>query len=117
MQVLDTSVLDQLATDLADAGFVCTFAGKYRAMLPGRVGRVCRALSACDVDDAMDAVLSLRVSSTAVGAEELATISGRLEADLRCGELRTALTRSAHLGAAARRADHELAHYQPLDTT
>lgn len=113
MQVLDRHVLAQLADDLADQAFAQSFAERYRSMLPKRVSRVSRALTARDVDEAMDAVLSLRVSSSAVGAEELATLARRIEADLRCGQLEQAQKRCGHLGPAAARADVELATYRP----
>ncbi|MDQ6755034.1 MAG: Hpt domain-containing protein [Actinomycetota bacterium] len=73
----------------ADAGFASAlgFAGTFLSMLPGRVGRIQRALADCDCESALDAVLSLKISSSMAGAVEMEHLCLDLEAQLRGGTL------------------------------
>jgi HPt (histidine-containing phosphotransfer) domain-containing protein len=59
----------------------------------------------------MDAVLSLKVASSTVGAHELADLAARLERLLRRGDLSQAVVVETSLAAAAARADHALGAY------
>lgn len=82
-EVLDEGVLAQLGRDLGDDLFPDRLARTFLELLPGRVGRLEEAVRAGDHAAAMDAVLSLRVSSATVGLVELARHAGRLEDGLR----------------------------------
>lgn len=104
MTVFDPGTLHDLADDAAGRVFVLELAATYRRMLEHRVGRIVDAVVASDYDDAMDAVLSLKVSSTMTGARELAELAAFLEADLRTGNLPSARSQALLLPAAAHRA-------------
>lgn len=103
MTVFDPSTLHQLVDDPAERAFALELAATYRRMLPGRVDRVMSAVLASDPDEAMDAVLSLRVSSTMTGACEVGEIASFIQSDLRGGDLPAARAQSFLLPAAAER--------------
>ncbi len=111
--MLDTDVLTRLAVDVDDQAFVVGFVAKYRGLLDTRIRRITDALAAADIAAAMEAVLSLKVSSTTVGAHELAELAATLEREVRAGEMAVARLRSTALPAAAARADRALAAYLP----
>jgi len=101
--VLDESVLVKLAADLGDAAYPPHFAGIYLDMLPGRVRRVEEAVLADDPVAAMDAALSLRVSSTSVGLVELAGVAAVVEDAVRREDRSAQLSGIAPLASTARR--------------
>ncbi|MBT8159627.1 Hpt domain-containing protein [Arthrobacter sp. GN70] len=68
------------------------FAATYTRMLPARVERINQALDDGDDHQAMDAVLSLKISSAMVGA---------LQMEQHCARLEDALARTDRTGAAA----------------
>ncbi len=111
MTVFDPSTLLQLVDDPRDRPFVHELASTFRRMLPARVGRVVSAVVASDVEEAMDAVLSLRVSSTMTGATELAELATFLEADLRHRDLPSARSQALLLPAVAQRAEAAIGAY------
>lgn len=104
MTVFDPSTLHQLVDDARARSFALDLAGTFRRMLDLRVQRVVSAVVVADVDEAMDAILSLKVSSTMTGARELAELATYLEADLRAGDLPAARARVCALPDAAQRA-------------
>ena len=104
MTAFDPSRLYELVDDAHQRPFVLELVGTYRRMLGTRVERVVTAVVTSDVDDAMDAVLSLKVSSTMTGACELAEIASLLEADLRSDDLPSARTQTLLLPDATQRA-------------
>ncbi|WP_193609839.1 Hpt domain-containing protein [Nocardioides lijunqiniae] len=111
MSVLDTSSLERLARDVSSWPFVVTFAQKYQRLLPERVRRVIAAITDGDLDQALDAALSLRVSSSFVGASELVEIARRLETHLRTGDLAAARLPLGLIPEAAHRTERALAAY------
>ena len=111
MTVLDEHVLDTLGESLGDDQIVRVLAEKYRALLPRRVERLTTALLDHDVDTALDAAKSLRVSSTMVGALELAQLGALMEAEIQRGSLATARGVAPALPAAQQRADVAVAAY------
>jgi HPt (histidine-containing phosphotransfer) domain-containing protein len=111
MSALDTASLERLARDVSSWPFVITFAQKYQRLLPERVRRVVAAITEGDLDQALDAALSLRVSSAFVGALELVELSHRLEALLRTGDLVAARLRLGPIPEAAQRAECALTTY------
>jgi HPt (histidine-containing phosphotransfer) domain-containing protein len=108
---LDRTVLRRLSRALDDDGAVRKFAARYREMLPGRITRITASLQGHDVDRVLDAVLSLKVSSATVGAQELAELAGVIEKDVRLFDLPAARTAAADLTAVGLRADAALAAY------
>jgi hypothetical protein len=111
IDALDHRALDRLADELGDRAFVADFAGRYRALLHGRVERMTRAVSRRDVESAMDATLSLKVASLAVGAIGLAALALEVESHLRVPDLATAALTLDLLTRAAVIAGHALDAY------
>ncbi|WP_345460656.1 hypothetical protein [Nocardioides marinquilinus] len=105
MTVFDATTLQHLVDDDSGSSFVLDLARTYRRMLPTRVSRTVVAVMTFDAEDALDTVLSLKVSSTMTGALELADLAATIEADLRAGDLRRAHARVDLLAPAAERAD------------
>ncbi|GAA1928491.1 hypothetical protein GCM10009737_32960 [Nocardioides lentus] len=108
---LDPSALGKLASDMEDESFARAFARRYQALLDRRVTRIDDALTEADLDKAMDALLSLKVSSTTAGTRELAALAGEIETDVRRMDLGSARRRADALRTAARRADAALSDY------
>jgi hypothetical protein len=107
----DDAALLRLVDEVEDASFVSFFATCYRDMLESRVARIVRALMSADVDEALDATLSLKVASTTVGTRELAGLALVIEGDVRRHDVASARLTAARLSSAAARADQALAAY------
>lgn len=88
--VLEPSCLQALAASLDSLALALDFARTFRRMLCMRVDRICRALCDHDGESALDAVLSLKISSAMAGALEMEGLCLRLEAQLRLGRVPTA---------------------------
>jgi hypothetical protein len=110
-QPLDRAALDKLASDMEDESFALAFARRYQQLLERRVSRIESALEDADLDRAMDALLSLKVSSTTAGTRELMRLATDMEADVRTMDLGSARRRADGLRDAATRADQALATY------
>lgn len=68
--VLDTRMLALVARDVGtDAA--TEFLGTYLRLLPGRIDRIAGTIARADLDAAMDAVLSQKVTSSMIGAIRL----------------------------------------------
>ena len=111
MTVLDERTLEALAESLGSPQIARVLAEKYRAMLAPRVERLTAALAEQDVDTALDAVKSLRVSSIMVGALELAELAGLIETAVQRCDLSAAREHVPALPEARRRADDALSTY------
>lgn len=107
----DASALARLASEVDDTTYPTVFATRYQSMLPQRVGRIAEALGHADLEVALDAVLSLRVSSTTVGTCELAEIAGDIEASVRRQDLASARMSARRLAVVASRAHLALGGY------
>ncbi len=105
MIVFDPATLRQLVDDTQSPRFVLDLAHTFRSMLQPRVDRVVDAILADDLDDAMDAVLSLKVSSTMTGVLETAGLAAGVETRLRAGEVAAARSQALLLLPAATRAE------------
>lgn len=82
--LVDPTVLTELQAELGgDQSIVRTFVRNYIELLPWRVGRLHRALDNLDMEDAMDAVLSLKASSHMVGALCMHRLAAELEISIR----------------------------------
>ena len=109
--VLDDEALVRLADSVDDAGAADRFAARYVELLPSRIARIDDALRAGDVDAALDASLSLKVTSCTAGALELQALALVIEDDLRGPGIPAARKHSGALLAAAERASAALARY------
>lgn len=107
----DVAALTRMADDVDDHAFTCVFAARYRQMLSDRVDRILAALVKGDVDAALDATLSLKVSSVTVGTCELADLAHVIEDNVRSLDVVAARSVAAKLSVAAARADHALAEF------
>ena len=82
--VVDHTVLTELQAELGgDPAIIHAFVRNYVALLPWRVSRLHRALDNLDIEDAMDAVLSLKTSSHMVGAVCMNRLATELEMSIR----------------------------------
>ena len=77
--LVDGAVAELLADELGGGEVVGRIAGHYREALPGRVRRLSRACGAMDADQAMDAVLSLKVTSATIGASAMSGVAALVE--------------------------------------
>ena len=87
MTVFDPSTLHRLLDDGSGRTFVLDLAANYRRILPQRVARLVRAVATDDVDETLEAALSLKVSSAMCGAHELAEAARVIEDDVRRGDV------------------------------
>jgi signal peptidase I len=112
---LDDAALGRLADDLDDPAYPATFAARYQELLPQRLDRISTALGSeqgsADLDSALDAALSLKVSSTTVGARELEQLATVIELSVRRRDIAGARSLACGLTHAGRRADRALATY------
>ncbi|CAI9412859.1 signal peptidase I [Nocardioides sp. T2.26MG-1] len=112
---LDDAALGRLADDLEDPAYPATFAARYQELLPQRLDRICAALGSeqdpADLDSALDAALSLKVSSTTVGARELERLATVIELSVRRHDLAAARSHADGLTHAGRRAERALTTY------
>ncbi|MFJ4208470.1 Hpt domain-containing protein [Paenarthrobacter sp. NPDC089675] len=82
--LVDPAALSELRAELGgDESIVSNFVRNYVAMLPWRVARLHHALDNLDIEDAMDAVLSLKTSSHMVGAICLRRLATELELSMK----------------------------------
>ncbi|WP_244930450.1 hypothetical protein [Nocardioides sp. W7] len=109
--VLHEATLRRLADDVEDEIFVDGFASRYQELLPARLDRIQHALEADDLEQAVDATLSLKVASSTVGTRELADLADCIFEDLRADDLAAALASAQVLPTVAERADAALAAY------
>lgn len=109
--VFDPRAVASLTGDAADPDFAVVFVSAYRRLLPARIERILATLRTGDLDDVLDAVLSLKVSSCTLGAGELQQLGADLEGRVRLGDLPGALAAAQALPAAAERADAALGSF------
>jgi signal peptidase len=102
LPALDRRPLKRLAREMKSKEAAKNFAAAYARLLPQRVDRISQALSSGNRDMAMDAVLSLKTSSSMVGA---------LRMEQYCVRLERALVMSDHTAAAE--AWEEVRQHQP----
>lgn len=77
--VLDDDALARLGEQLGDSDLLCEFLRDYLALLDQRIARLEHALTVADQTEWMDAVLSLKTSSTMAGARALAAQAADLQ--------------------------------------
>jgi hypothetical protein len=81
--LLEPSALAELDGELP--GAARRFAGDFARLWGRRHRRLADAVAGSRTDEALDAALSLKVSSIMVGAQQLACAAARLESALRSG--------------------------------
>ncbi|NUS35348.1 MAG: Hpt domain-containing protein [Pseudarthrobacter sp.] len=86
LPLIDATVLDELDDELAGSGLAQRFARDYAAMWDQRLSRLGAAVDSQDEDSALDAVISLKISSAMVGGVRLAKLAELLEALIRQGD-------------------------------
>jgi len=106
--VFDVRAVRSLTGHTGDDAFAQVFVRRFRQLLPVRVRRISAALHVQDIDEAMDAVLSLKTASSTLGATELTELGGRIEHHLRNLDPAAALVAASELPAAQQRADQAL---------
>ncbi len=111
MTVFDPSAVRRLEVDTESKAFVTSLAETYQQMLTPRVERLVDSALASDTAVALDAALSLRVSSIMIGATELGDLSTAIIADLKNHDLPAARAQALLLPPAAVRARAAIAEY------
>jgi HPt (histidine-containing phosphotransfer) domain-containing protein len=106
--VFDCGAVRSLTGHSGDREFARVFVSRYRQLLPLRVRRIIGAVRDGDLDEAMDAVLSLKTASSTAGTGELFELGARIEGHLRQLDLPSAALLSDELHAAAQRAHRAL---------
>jgi HPt (histidine-containing phosphotransfer) domain-containing protein len=86
LPLIDATVLDELDDELAGSGLAHRFARDYAAMWDMRLARLGTAVDSQDEASALDAVISLKISSAMVGGVRLAKLAELLEALIRQGD-------------------------------
>ncbi|MFF1881331.1 Hpt domain-containing protein [Pseudarthrobacter sp. NPDC058196] len=79
LPVLDPQCVRDLGEELDGPAGAHAFLGAYLELLPDRLVRVSNAVSTGDEEAAMDRALSLKVTSTMVGALQLAALAETME--------------------------------------
>ncbi|MDQ1623508.1 MAG: histidine phosphotransfer protein HptB [Actinomycetota bacterium] len=83
--LLDPSVLDVLGAEIECPSATADFLRTYLELLPNRLKRIASAVEDQDLERALEAVLSLKVTSTMVGALRMEQQCRDLELELRGG--------------------------------
>lgn len=86
LPLVDAAVLEELEDELAGSGLAQRFARDYAAMWDQRYARLAAAVETQDSDSALDAVISLKITSAMVGGLRLAKLAELLEAVIRLGD-------------------------------
>jgi HPt (histidine-containing phosphotransfer) domain-containing protein len=107
-KVFDCGAVRSMTGHAGDREFARVFVSRYRQLLPLRVRRILGALHDGDLEEAMDAVLSLKTSSSTAGTGELVELGSRIERHLRQTDLTGAALVAEELECAARRAHRAL---------
>jgi HPt (histidine-containing phosphotransfer) domain-containing protein len=86
LPLVDAAVLEELDDELAGSGLAQRFARDYAAMWDQRYARLAAAVDEQDSDSALDAVISLKITSAMVGGLRLAKLAELLESVIRLGD-------------------------------
>lgn len=93
LPLVDPLVLQELEEDLGRPDLATNFAKDYVVMWERRERRLIASVQEEDLTAALDAVISLKVSSTMVGALRLAFLAQTLEARVRSGDISGGIVR------------------------
>lgn len=94
------AALAELTEDL-DAQHAALYAEMWIDMLPERVARIRRAVTAKDTEAGIDATLSMKVSAASLGAVDLSDLAAGIEVAIRAGDWSEAESISSHLTGVA----------------
>jgi HPt (histidine-containing phosphotransfer) domain-containing protein len=97
LPALELRWMQELTTEMDDEGPALTFLAGYLTMLPSRIERIILELQAQDVEAALDALVSLKVTSSMAGAVEAAARCGAIESLVRGRRFGPALDAGAGL--------------------
>jgi HPt (histidine-containing phosphotransfer) domain-containing protein len=86
LPLLDAAVLEDLEEQLNGTELAVRFARDYAAMWDQRYARLAAAVENQDRASALDAIISLRITSAMVGGVRLARIAEILEKEIRQGD-------------------------------
>lgn len=86
LPLVDAAVLEELEDELAGSGLAQRFARDYAAMWDQRYARLAAAVDEQDSASALDAVISLKITSAMVGGLRLAKLAELLESVIRRGD-------------------------------
>lgn len=86
LPLVDAAVLEELEDELAGSGLAQRFARDYTSMWDQRYSRLAAAVDNQDSASALDAVISLKITSAMVGGLRLAKLAELLEAVIRMGD-------------------------------
>ena len=86
LPLVDAAVLEELEDELAGSGLAQRFARDYAAMWDQRYARLAAAVDGQDRASALDAVISLKITSAMVGGLRLAKLAELLESVIRLGD-------------------------------
>ena len=86
LPLVDAAVLEELDDELAGSGLAQRFARDYAAMWDQRYARLAAAVDGQDRASALDAVISLKITSAMVGGLRLAKLAELLESVIRLGD-------------------------------
>jgi hypothetical protein len=86
LPLVDAAVLEELEDELAGSGLAQRFARDYAAMWDTRYERLAAAVQRQDSASALDAAISLKITSAMVGGLRLAKLAELLEALIRQGD-------------------------------
>jgi HPt (histidine-containing phosphotransfer) domain-containing protein len=101
LPLVDAAVLEELEDELAGSGLAQRFARDYAAMWDQRCSRLAAAVESQDSESALDAAISLKISSAMVGGARLAKLAELLEVLIRQGDFgqgQVLMERVAHDG-------------------
>ncbi|WP_171046741.1 Hpt domain-containing protein [Pseudarthrobacter sp. NamE5] len=86
LPLIDAAVLEELEDELVGSGLAQRFARDYAAMWDQRYTRLAAAVDNQDTASALDAVISLKITSAMVGGVRLAKLAELLESVIRLGD-------------------------------
>lgn len=86
LPLVDSGILQDLEEQLNGAELALRFASDYAAMWDQRYTRLAAAVENQDRDSALDAIISLRITSAMVGGLRLARLAEVLESVIRQGD-------------------------------
>jgi len=86
LPLVDASILEDLEDEVNGSALAVRFARDYAAMWDTRYSRLALAVQNQDRASALDAIISLRITSTMVGGVRLARLAELLETVIRQGD-------------------------------
>ncbi|HEU4666945.1 MAG TPA: Hpt domain-containing protein [Arthrobacter sp.] len=97
LPILDAAILDELEEDLADYGLMSRYAADFAALWTDRLGRLAAAVEVQDWDAALDAAISMKVSSAMIGGLKISRQAETMERAIRTNVLENGTTMLAVL--------------------